>query len=74
MVRNFRGHLRKFLQERPQVEGDKQEVPSKEVRPQPLEYLVDTVGNPTTQKIIAGERLEGVYGVEVLSTRSPIVH
>ena len=73
-MRKFRGHLRESLQEGPQGEGGKQEVPRKEVRPQPLEYLVDTVGNPTTQKIIAGEKLEGVYGVEVLGTRSPIVH
>ena len=53
---------------------DKQEVPCKEVRTQPLEYLVGTMGNPTTQKRIVGERLESVYSVEERSTRSPIIH
>ena len=51
-------HLRKLLQEEPQVEGDKQEVPRREVRPQPLEYLVGTVGNPTIPRIIVREKLE----------------
>ncbi|XP_071924777.1 uncharacterized protein [Coffea arabica] len=31
-----------------QVVGDKQEVPRREVRPQPLDYLVDIMGNRTT--------------------------
>ena len=64
-------------EEEPQVEGGKQEVPRKEVRPQPLEYLVGTVGRPIILRIIVGERQENIYGVVVPSTNlqlAPVGH
>ena len=73
-VKDLRVHLGELFQEKPQVDGDRREVPRREAKHPPLEYLVDTVKNSTIPKILASKRLESVYGVKVLSTRSLIVH
>ncbi|XP_027158105.1 uncharacterized protein LOC113759735 [Coffea eugenioides] len=65
VVEECRVHLGELLREEPRVEGDKREVPRKEARHPPLDCLVGTMGNLTTLRIIADERLESAYGVKV---------
>ena len=67
-------NLGDLLREEPQGEGAKRDVPRREARHPPLEYLVDTVGNLTIPKNLVSEMLESAYGVEVLTTRSLIIH
>ena len=73
-VEECRVHLGELLQEEPQVEGDKREVPRKEARHLPLECLTGTMGNLTTLRIIVNGRHHSIYLVEVPNTKSPLAH
>ena len=73
-VEGLRVHLGELLGEEPQGKGARREVPRREARHPPLEYRMDTIGKPTIPKMLVRERLGSAYGVEVLSTRSLIVH